>query len=353
MSDIMPLKNIKNDIEEEYLLSNILSNGGCIRCMNKTCKIEGQHGIFFPDILSKVVLRPNYIKSVQNALENIKLDFEGKKKYYTICNYFMHSCNNCKENRTDFFTYQDKKIMFCFPVLNKSKNKVIIGIHADIEIKKINNQYEIDLLPFLPLNDTIKHKLNVSDKKSILHEIKSDEYNIIWPSLSEDNESSKSTSKLNFNNIIKKHQCDTISDSSSFCSFPNYSSCNSLNDLLIESKKTIQETIQETKIEKLNEISIEKINEKMNDSVELMNLKNDNIFLKKLCKDLHSDKNKLMNDIIYLEKKISKLKEKYEKNKFILNNNDTYNEILKNIKYLNTNVTQQFIETNYSDYILI
>lgn len=206
MNDIMPLKDIKN-IEEEYLLSNILSNGGCIRCMNKTCKIEEQHGIFFPDILSKFVLHPNYIKGVQNALENIKLDFEGKKKYYTICNYFMHSCNNCKENRTDFFTYNDKKIMFCFPVLNKSKNKVIIGIHADIEIKKINNQYDIDLIPFLPLNDKLKYKLNLSDnKKSNIHEIKSHEYNKIWPSLSIDNESPISTSRLNFNNIIKKHQ---------------------------------------------------------------------------------------------------------------------------------------------------
>ena len=88
-------------------------------------------------------------------------------------------------------------------------------------------------------------------------------------------------------------------------------------------------------------------------SVELINLKNDNICLKKLCKELHNDKNKLINDIIHFEKKISILKEKYEKNKFILNNNDTYNEILENIRYLNTNVTQQFIETNYSDYILI
>jgi hypothetical protein len=341
--DINSIMNIKNNVHEEiYLLSDIIYNGGCIRCMNKTCKIEEQHGIFFPDILGKYVLNPNYIKGVQIALENTKLEFEGKKKYYTICNYFMHSCNNCKDGRTKSFIFNDKKFTLCFPVLNKSKNKVIIGIHADIELKKKDNEYEINLIPF-EMNDKYKTKLNIHENNNITI----NEYNKIWPSLSNDDESPKSTIiKLNFNNIIKKYNNESLSGSSSFSSLPNYSSSNSLNEFLNNSLEKEEKEKNEE-----NEENEEKLYENFNNN-EFINLKKDNDFLKKLCKDLTNEKNKLKNDIIHLEKKISKLKEKNEKNKFIINNNNIYNEILENIKYLNANVTQQFIDTNYSDYLL-
>ena len=38
---------------------------------------------------------------------------------------------------------------------------------------------------------------------------------------------------------------------------------------------------------------------------------------------------------------------------FIINNQHKYDEILDNVKYFNTRITQQFFETNYDQYILI
>ena len=59
---------------------------------------------------------------------------------------------------------------------------------------------------------------------------------------------------------------------------------------------------------------------------------------------------KKMNEL-YTENKF--LEEKNQREMFIINNKHKYDEILENVKYLNTRITQQFFETNYSEYVLI
>ena len=69
---------IKAETEETYLLSDILSNGGCIRCMNKTCKINGIHGMpfseDFPDVKAKYIL-DTFSKFVLNLSSSYSLLF--------------------------------------------------------------------------------------------------------------------------------------------------------------------------------------------------------------------------------------------------------------------------------------
>ena len=73
----------------------------------------------------------------------------------------------------------------------------------------------------------------------------------------------------------------------------------------------------------------------------------------KKIKDLICENNylrKKMNEL-YTENKF--LEEKNQREMFIINNKHKYDEILENVKYLNTRITQQFFETNYSEYVLI
>ena len=60
----------------------------------------------------------------------------------------------------------------------------------------------------------------------------------------------------------------------------------------------------------------------------------------------------LNKENIDLKNEIKKLKKEILNNKYMTENKNTYDEILFNLNNLNNRISDQFFETNYSDYIL-
>ena len=134
----------KNKIikEEEYILSDILFNGGCMRCMNKSCTINENHGIYFPEKLTTFVQNPTYINGIEKSIQNAKLDFNGKKPFYTTCNYANKKCRNCEEGRIKYIDFNNEKIALCYPSLDAIRYKVTVGLHIDIKLILKGPQYQ-------------------------------------------------------------------------------------------------------------------------------------------------------------------------------------------------------------------
>ena len=85
------------------------------------------------------------------------------------------------------------------------------------------------------------------------------------------------------------------------------------------------------------------------------NLVNDSIIIEKdnKIKNLVYENNYLREEIKKLSEENKFLEYKNKKEMFIINNKYKYEEILENVKYLNTRITQQFFETNYDQYVLV
>ena len=140
-------KKNKNIKEEEHLLSNILFNGGCMRCMNKSCTINENHGIFFPEKISVFVQNPTYINGIEKSIQNEKLDFNGKKPFFTTCNYTNRNCRNCEEGRIKYITFNNEKIALCYPSLEAIRFKVTVGLHIDIKLILKGAKYDVSAIP--------------------------------------------------------------------------------------------------------------------------------------------------------------------------------------------------------------
>ena len=81
---------------ETYFLLDILDNGGCMRCMNKTCKNTDRHGIHFPEKICTFIQNPTYINGISHAIKEAKLNFNNKTPFYTTCNYINGNCRDRK-----------------------------------------------------------------------------------------------------------------------------------------------------------------------------------------------------------------------------------------------------------------
>ena len=285
-------KNVK---EEEYILSNILSNGGCIRCMNRSCTINENHGIVFPEKICTFVQNPTYINGIEKSIQTAKLDFNGKKPFYTTCNYTNRKCRNCEEGRIKYITFNNEKIALCYPSLEVIRFKVTVGLHIDIKLILKGTKYEVSALPIIPF-------INIIEEKKIDNSYSEEN----WPTLYKDSPIICIKSPiLDFSHIEKNFH---------------------------ESKEEINEIKEVPKNINIEEIQIE-------ENAKIKDLIYQNNYLKK-------ENKKLLNEIKILE-------EKNKREMFIINNQHKYDEILDNVKFLNTRITQQFFETNYEQYVLI
>jgi hypothetical protein len=359
--------NKKNFKEETYFLSNILYSGGCMRCINKSCKINDSHGCFFPTKISTFVQNPTYINGIEKSIQDAKLDFNGKKPFFTTCNYINKRCRNCEEGRIKYITFNNQKIALCYPLIDTIRFKVTIGLHIDIKLILRGHRYEVSAIP---INIFIENKISENlqiDKK----ELSSEES---WPLLCKD------TFKSENNFVLKNKKLENLPIDKKELIFeekiPLFSkdTFKSKDNVVIKNKELenlqiyhnklnpdIKNVLDIFKLEKtIDTVKNYDSNEKIYTNIDNKILKDinfvDNSILiekDKEIKELNSINNYLKNEVKVLYDKNISLNERNKKEIFIIKNQNKYNEILENVKYLNTRITQQFFENNYDKYILI
>jgi hypothetical protein len=357
-------KNIK---EEEYLLSDILLNSGCIRCMNKSCSINEDHGIPFPDKMSVFVQNPTYINGMEQAIKNARLDFNGKKPFYTICNYTNKKCRNCEEGRIKYVDFNKEKIALCYPPLEAIKYKVTVGLHIDIKLILKGTKFDVSAIPLCVLiQDKTTEKSEFIKEEEKQKELSSQNS---WPELSS-----------NINLVQTKVDKPVLS-------FSKIQKSLSEEKIIVPEKPIITETVVKINTGRINhnKLKTSKLEDKtINTDVEVQNIKETKIvnadetsLYKKEDKSLKHEPLKInVDDSLLIEKenkiksllreikllkdemtklycKNKMLEEKNQKEMFIIKNQHKYDEILDNVKNLNTRITQQFFETNYQEYVLI
>lgn len=310
MAEIFNKTLKKSTNEETFFLLDLLKNGSCIRCINKSCKINEEHCKPFPERISTFVQNPTYITGMSKAIENASLDFNGKKPFYTVCNYVNKRCRNCEEGRIKHIIFEDKKIIMCYPILIENKPKVTIGIHINIKLIMKGYKYEVSFIP-IELTSKVEQETKFSNIQSIpLIETPVLEQ---WPSLSEE------------------------------------------INIPLQSDKNISE-----KNEGIKDFShIKKIHEKNDEIIEEIQKKEEEVVQIPVTKKENENEERLYARIKHLNNEINNLKEQlFETNKNLersnlINKNGTiYEEILYNIDEINNRVTEQFLNTNYSDYIV-
>jgi hypothetical protein len=323
-------KKNKNIKEEEHILSNILFNGGCMRCINKSCSINEQHGICFPEKLSTFVQNPTYINGVEKAIQNAKLDFNGKKPFFTTCNYTNKRCRNCEEGRIKYVDFNDQKIALCYPSLEVIKFKVTVGLHIDIKLILKGTKYEVSAIPINIENKKIEHYN--PDIKELDNDFEEN-----WPDLCNNTNKNECKSELQNKNVLDFSNFEKSNKQIEKCNLDTNTNINK------------KESIKEKNIVKSND---KVLKENIDDSL-LIEKDNQIKDLLYEISYLKQDLKNLYDKYTYLEDENKYLEEKNKREMFIIDNQHKYDEILENVKYLNTRITQQFFETNYEQYVLI
>jgi hypothetical protein len=180
---------------------------------------------------------------------------------------------------------------------------------------------------FLPIEISLKNEDNLDIENEVHDNTSFTDNN--WPSLSikdNDEKIDKPKKVMDFNKIAKQnsHQIINKTDESLDVSSDFYE-----NDEEYWKKDTYINDIAKFTIKTENEYLLFK---------SYLDLLDENYYLR--------------DDIYKYKEQINNIKNENKREKFIIKNNKVYNEILENIKYINNRVTDQFIDTNYSDYVL-
>ena len=324
VTNIQKSKGKKKLEEVTYFLSELLSNGACMRCMNKSCKITEQHGIFYPDKISTFILNPSYITGVQKCIDNENLDFNGKKPFYTTCNYAFGKCRNCEEGRFKYITINEQQVAICFPVVDSVRFKITIGVHIDIKLVMKGKHFDASLLPIeIPLKN--ENDLDIENEDYDNTSFTDNN----WPSLSTNDNNIKVENPIkvmDFNKIAKQNSQKKNIETDESLNVPS------------EPLESDEEYWKKDKY--INDIAKFTINTETE------------YLLFKSYIDLLDENYYLRDDINKYKEEINNIKNLNKREKFIIKNDKIYNEILENIKYINNRVTDQFIDTTYSDYVL-
>ena len=324
-------KNLQENIHEEiFFLSNLLCDGACLRCMNKSCKINYDHGIPYPEKMGVFVQNPSYISGMDKVFNEADIDFNGKKPFYTICNYINGNCRNCQEGRIKYIKYNDENIALCYPILENIRNKVTIGVHVDIKLIMKGNKFDSSIVPVEIVFE--EESFDIFDSNKYNNEKVLDE----WPILNEykkDNFENENKNKKNFENSF----LNALKLNS------NDNKINHYEDKIIDDYDDDKENINfennnyDYSYEKEYQYKLEEQNHFLEEEV---------LRLNKMIDSLHEKKFSLEKNIISLEKKI-------EYDKIIFKYGEKYDEILYNLNTLNNRISDQFFEQNYSDYIIL
>lgn len=320
----------ENTHEEIFFLSNLLSEGACLRCMNKSCKINKDHGIPYPEKIGVFVQNPSYISGMDKVFNEATIYFNEKKPFFTICNYINGNCRNCQEGRIKFIKYNDENIALCYPILENFKNKVRIGVHADIKLIMKGNKFYSSIVPV----EIVFEEENHDNFDSVIYN--NEEVVNEWPILNEykkENFENKNEKKFenSFLNALKLNSNDDEIEHYEDKIIVDYDSYNEKDNINFENNNNnyCYENDYQYRLEEQNHFLEEEV-----------------LRLTKLTDSLNEKK-------IILEKKINSLEQKIEYDKIIFKYGDKYDEILYNLNTLNNRISNQFFEQNYSDYIIL
>lgn len=362
------VKSKKTFHEESFYLLNLLKNNACLRCINKSCKITEEHGINFPEKMSTFVQNPTYISEIGKVIESAKLDFSGKKPFYTICNYVHKKCRNCEDGRIKYVNYEDKQILLCYPFLDNIKNKVTVGVHIDIKLIMKGHKYEVSCIPLevkfekknFAKNFDKHEEFEENNRNDVPSPFSDKTYVDVWDeeiANSNFTESNFSPEKCEENEWpllspkeIKKN--DSFKDYSQLKKILSNETIDEMHVICDNTKKNFDtksnfdlnpnpnfDTPKNFEKKEKKSISIELLNEEK---------EKENINYLKII-----EKNKdLENEIILLKLENKKLKENLENSRNLMKNNKVYDEILYNINEINNRVTEDFLSTNYNEYLI-
>lgn len=163
-----------------YCLSDFLNEGGCLRCVKGNCRNPPTHSLPFPAEFADYVKNPTKIDGFLKAISATKLDF-SKAPFYTICDYVNGRCRNCEEGRIKYVIYKEQKIGLCYPgaKFDKSRNKVTIGLHIDVEVIKKGARFEGRIIP-ISINCTKQNARNSKDMPPVEQDFKQSDKDAVF-----------------------------------------------------------------------------------------------------------------------------------------------------------------------------
>lgn len=321
-------------IEEIYILSDLIQDGACLRCLSNNCNLSEKHGIFIPDKIKIFIKNPLYIAEIKKAIEAEKISFENSTPIYTTCG-FTHSkkgCRNCIDGRMKTINFNKELLTLCYSPVRPGSNKITIGLHIDIKLVLKDKNYQVSAIPvklILQEKSIESNNFLVEDK---------DEF----PSLS-NSDTKYEVPKWNFK------KTENLNRNSPLDSTNMEKNIDILDDMLqIPEVESVQMTPEKIILNK--EISGTALELKINNGLSESLLKNESAPKSESNEKIIKENRRLRERIIDLEKKIDDLYYEIDRNEFIHKNSEKYEEIIKNLKTLNNKVVEQFFETNYSEY---
>ena len=306
---------VKISNENIYILSELIDNGACLRCLSNNCHLTEKHGIFIPDKIKIFNKKPEYISEIKKVIDkdgNIMKDIEGINEMmspiFTTCG-FTHSkkgCRNCIEGRMKKLSLNNDLLTICYSQMKPGMSKITFGLHIDIKLILKDKNYQVSAIPV----------------------------NILLPSKVEE-------SSIRMNDV----ENFPILENSGIMDKKESLSKNSVWNTKLKINPEIipdTENLQEHLPKKLYENKFI-VNQERNDE----NSFGTNLVHLSLLKE-NSD---LKMEISELNTKIKNLEKKSKKDEFIFKNASKFEEIINNIDILNI-VSKQVLETEYSDYVL-
>jgi len=376
--------------EKTFYLSKLIKDGGCIHCINKTCRSNNpDHGIYFPEKLCCFVKNPSYIKEVGKALQDASLDFDGNSYNITTC-IFIHNgkCKNCDEGRLKYFDLNGENISVCYPQLSdKTKTKITIGVHMDIKLIMKGKHYDVSALP-IEKNDNIVKNNNIEKKEKNDEEeseFEGENFSNVLNIYYGNNKPSENIYRnQSFDSV--KTQDFSVDDFPSLGNTPCPSPMQS-NEKLPQKKNFADiirvHTPKNIEEDNLNKLYLDTVNESKNrlmtPSPRFLEMSNGErkayspttfIPISNENEDIVYDKksfDKLQDENTLLKKRLESLKKEnfdlYEENQkldltikrnlYVIENELKIGEFLKNKNLLNNVVLEQFYDTHYSSYIVL
>jgi hypothetical protein len=314
--------------------------------MNKTCQNNEQHGIPYPDKLATFVQNPAFVNGFQKTIDSAKLDFSGKKPFYTTCNYVNGKCRNCIEGRVKYVNFNNNKIALCYPPLESIKHKCTIGIHVDIKLILKGPHFEASVIPF----DEKNEKNEKNEKKEYVKKI--EEPLPLWPNLNLNNTDELIDKKNIYAVMREKEKVAKEVVAKEVVAKEVVAKEVVAKEVVakeivakeVVSKEVVSKEVVAKEVVSKEVVSKEVVSKEVVDNEktllqQIKYLQLENSFLKKENGQLSYD-NKM-------------LEKSYNKEVFINKYGHKYDEILDNLRNLNNRISDQFFETNYSEYVLV
>ena len=338
--DTVPAKTDKIKIssnENIYILSELIDNGACLRCLSNHCHLTEKHGIFIPDKIKIFIKNPLYISEIKKLIDNeknIMQDIDETNQItpiFTTCG-FTHSkkgCRNCIDGRMKTLYLNTEPLIICYSQIKPGMSKITFGLHINIKLILKDKNYQVSAIPvniILP-EHTMQMQIPIDmNEQSIRMDNKNE-----FPNLEKSELVEKKTIVLSeksvWNNKLKI--------------VPEI-----ISDLESSSNSNLESKLE---LEIMDEHKVTQNIQKLPSNVDFNNI---NLILIKENNDLKMENNELKETLQKLEKKISHLNEKIYKNDYINKNSKKYEEIITNLTTINNVVVEQFLDTNYSEYIL-